>query len=112
MSFKTFNEVVTTWLHEYFEKYPEKRNAIMTVDSIDMMAHTISDLMCSVIGMFYVNRKYEFNLNECDLVKKRILRPMNDAGVINFLKEVEEERKGKDDDGIQFFGEFSEGIFE
>ena len=52
-----FNAVVKEWLYKYFEKYPEKRNVIIEQldqkeDVVDMMADAISDIMCSVIGMF------------------------------------------------------------
>ena len=114
--FKMFNAVVKEWLYKYFEKYPEKRNVIIEQldqkeDVVDMMAHAISDIMCSAIGMFFVNNKYNYNLWEWDLVKKRILRPFNvtPSIVSNFLEEVMEEAKVGD---IPFFGEFSEGVFE
>ena len=114
--FKMFNAVVKEWLYKYFEKYPEKRDVIIEQldhkeDVADMMAHAISDIMCSVIGMFFINNKYNYNLCEWDLLKKRILRPFNDAPSIvsNFLEEVMEEVKV---DNIPFFGEFSEGVFE
>ena len=58
-----------------------------------------------------MNKKYNYNLWEWDLVKKRILRPFNDEPSIvsNFLEQVMEEAKVDD---IPFFGEFSEGVFE
>ena len=101
--FKTFNAVVKEWLYKYFEKYPEKRNVIIKQldqkeDVVDMMPHAISDIMCSVIGMFFVNKKYNCNLWEWDLVKKRILRPFNDEPSIvsNFLEKVMKEAKVDD----------------
>ena len=106
MSFKTFSEVAKQWLQDYFEKYPDRREIIIpkftseqldaeqgddyikfklsdlygedsSQEIIDMMTGAISSLMCTVIGMFYVNRKYKMNLWEADLVNKRILRPVN-----------------------------------
>ena len=53
------------------------------------MTDAISSLMCTVIGMFYVNRKYKMNLWEGDLVKKRILRSVNDS-VNSFLEEFDD----------------------
>ena len=70
---------------------------------IDMMTGAISELMCTVIGMFYVNRKYKMNLWEADLINKRILRSFNDSVVNRFLKEF-------DDTEIEFWGEFNDGV--
>ena len=93
MSFKTFSEVAKQWLQDYFEKYPDRREIIIpkftseqldaeqgddyikfklsdlygedsSQEIIDMMTGAISSLMCTVIGMFYVNRKYKMNLWE------------------------------------------------
>ena len=56
--FKTCIVVVKEWLYKYVEMYPEKRNAIIEQldqkeDVVNMVAHAISDIMCSVIGMFF-----------------------------------------------------------
>ena len=67
-----------------------------------MMTGAISSLMCTVIGMFYVNRKYKMNLWEGDLVNKRILRPVSDSAD-SFLEEF-------DDTEIEFWGEFNDGV--
>ena len=130
MSFKTFSAVAKQWLQDYFEKYPDRREIIIPkftseqldaeqgddyinfklsdLDSsqeiIDMMTGAISELMCTVIGMFYVNRKYKMNLCEGDLVKKRILRSFNYNVVNIFLEEF-------DDTEIEFWGEFNDGVF-
>ena len=133
MYFKTFSEVAKQWLQDYFEKYPDRREIIIpnftreqldaeqgddynikfklsefygedsSQEIIDMMTHAISSLMCTVIGMFYVNRKYKMNLWEDDLVNKRILRPVND-NVSSFLEEF-------DDTEIEFSGEINDGVF-
>ena len=129
---KTFSEVAKQWLQYYFEKYPDRREIIIhkftreqldveqgddyikfklsdlygedsSQEIIDMMTDAISSLMCTVIGMFYVNRKYKMNLWEGDLVKKRILRSINDS-VNSFLEEF-------DDTDIEFWGEFNDGVF-
>ena len=132
MSFKTFAEVAKQWLQDYFEKYPDRREIIIpkftreqldaeqgddyikfklsdlygedfSQEIIDMMTDAISSLMCTVIGMFYVNRKYKMNLWEGYLVKKRILRSVNDS-VNSFLEEF-------DDADIEFWGAFNDGVF-
>ena len=132
MSFKTFSEVAKQWLQDYFEKYPDRREIIIpkftreqldaeqgddyikfklsdlygedsSQEIIDMMTDAISSLMCTMIGMFFVNRKYKMNLWEGDLVKKIILRSLNDS-VNSFLKEF-------DDTDIEFWGEFNDGVF-
>ena len=119
------------WLQDYFEKYPDRREIITpkftseqldveqggdyikfklgdlygedsSQEIIDMMTGVISELMCTVIGMFYVNRKYKMNLWEADLVNKRILSPVSDI-VSCFLKEF-------DDTEIKFWGEFNDGV--
>ena len=131
MSFKTFSAVAKQWLQDYFEKYPDRREIITpkftseqldveqgddyikfklgdlygedsSQEIIDMMTGVISELMCTVIGMFYVNRKYKMNLWEADLVNKRILSPVSDI-VSCFLKEF-------DDTEIKFWGEFNDGV--
>ena len=127
MSFKTFSEVAKQWLQDYFEKYPDRREIIIPKftseqldaeqgddyikfklsdlygeEIIDMMTGAISSLMCTVIGMFYVNRKYKMNLWKGDLVNKRILRLVSDS-VDSFLKEF-------DDTEIEFWGEFNDGV--
>ena len=71
--FKMFNAVVKEWLYRYFEKYPEKRDVIIEQldhkeDLVDMMAHAISDIMCSVIGMFFVNNKYAISDIMCSVI--------------------------------------------
>ena len=129
---KTFSEVAKQWLQDYFEKYPDRREIIIpkftheqldaeqgddyikcklsdlygedsSQEIIDIMTDAISSLMCTVIGMFFVNRKYKMNLWEGDLVKKRILRSVNDS-VNSFLEEF-------DDTDIEFWGEFNDGVF-
>ena len=131
MSFKTFSTVAKQWLQDYFEKYPDRREIITpkftseqldaeqgddyikfklgdlygedsSQEIIDMMTGVISELMCTVIGMFYVNRKHKMNLWEADLVNKRILSPVSDI-VSCFLKEF-------DDTEIKFWGEFNDGV--
>ena len=131
MSFKTFSAVAKQWLQDYFEKYPDRGEIITpkftseqldaeqgddyikfklgdlygedsSQEIIDMMTGVISELMCTVIGMFYVNRKYKMNLWEADLVNKRILSPVSDI-VSCFLKEF-------DDTEIKFWGEFNDGV--
>ena len=131
MSFKTFSVVAKQWLQDYFEKYPDRREIITpkftseqldaeqgddyikfklgdlygedsSQEIIDMMTGVISELMCTVIGMFYVNRKHKMNLWEADLVNKRILSPVSDI-VSCFLKEF-------DDTEIEFWGEFNDGV--
>ena len=131
MSFKTFSAVAKQWLQDYFEKYPDRREIITpkftseqldaeqgddyikfklgdiygedsSQEIIDMMTGVISELMCTVIDMFYVNRKYKMNLWEADLINKRILRPV--SGIVScFLKEF-------DDTEIEFWGEFNDGV--
>ena len=128
MSFKTFSYVAKQWLQDYFEKYPDRREIIIpkftseqldaeqgddyinfklredsSQEIIDMMTGAISELMCTVIGMFYVNRKYKMNLWEGDLVRKRILRSFNYNVVNIFLEEF-------DDADIEFWGEFNDGV--
>ena len=128
MSFKTFSAVAKQWLQDYFEKYPDRREIIIpkftseqldaeqgddyinfklredsSQEIIDMMTGAISELMCTVIGMFYVNRKYKMNLWEGDLVRKRILRSFNYNVVNIFLEEF-------DDTDIEFWGEFNDGV--
>ena len=128
MSFKTFSAVAKQWLQDYFEKYPDRREIIIpkftseqldaeqgddyinfklredsSQEIIDLMTGAISELMCTVIGMFYVNRKYKMNLWEGDLVRKRILRSFNYNVVNIFLEEF-------DDTDIEFWGEFNDGV--
>ena len=128
MSFKTFSAVAKQWLQDYFEKYPDRREIIIpkftseqldaeqgddyinfklredsSQEIIDLMTGAISELMCTVIGMFYVNRKYKMNLWERDLVRKRILRSFNYNVVNIFLEEF-------DDTDIEFWGEFNDGV--
>ena len=128
MSFKTFSAVAKQWLQDYFEKYPDRREIIIpkftseqldaeqgddyinfklredsSQEIIDMMTGAISELMCTVIGMFYVNRKYKMNLWEGDLARKRILRSFNYNVVNIFLEEF-------DDTDIEFWGEFNDGV--
>ena len=128
MSYKTFSAVAKQWLQDYFEKYPDRREIIIpkftseqldaeqgddyinfklredsSQEIIDLMTGAISELMCTVIGMFYVNRKYKMNLWEGDLVRKRILRSFNYNVVNIFLEEF-------DDTDIEFWGEFNDGV--
>ena len=128
MSFKNFSAVAKQWLQDYFEKYPDRREIIIpkftseqldaeqgddyinfklredsSQEIIDLMTGAISELMCTVIGMFYVNRKYKMNLWEGDLVRKRILRSFNYNVVNIFLEEF-------DDTDIEFWGEFNDGV--
>ena len=113
IDFESFYKVVESWLHKFFKKYPEKRDVIIidgveTEDEIvDTISITINEIMCSLISMLIVNRKYKYNLYEWDLYKKRVLRPFNEIIVENFLEEVRNHAKVDD---IPFFGEFSEGF--
>ena len=102
MSFKTFSVVAKQWLKDYFEKYPDRREIIIpkftseqldaeqgdsSQEIIDLMTGVISELMCTLIGMFPMNRKYKMDLWEGDLVRKRILSSFNYNVVNIFLEE-------------------------
>ena len=112
--FKLLVELMKEWLHQYFEKYPDKKKVIISGENdnyvVEAMTRGICETMCNIIGMFYINDKHGFKLDQWDLVEKRILRGMNDrpSFVTNFIDEVKEESNKKD---IPFFGEFSEGIY-
>ena len=115
--FKIFTEVVEEWLEQYFNEYSDMKKVIIYDEKeksniINSMVIAVSEMMCNIIGMFYINEKYGYNLYHWDLAKKNIIRAMNKEGgfVDEFIKKagVKEGVVGKIE-GFSYFCRFSKG---